>query len=109
MLSLTGRLVHVFRSPDGISKEGEAYSGSWKGQILAAEGLKNGSERHKLFDLRTDSPGAFEGLTGQLVKVQVRAYALGRDVGYSHVPDSVVECVETAKGGKDAGRKPDST
>jgi len=97
MLTLTGRLENVFKSPDGVGKDGVHYQGAFKVQILAAEALRNGQERLSVFDLRTDDPGAFEGLTGEEVKVEVRAYAFGQQVGFSHLAGTPVDCAKTAK------------
>ena len=45
MLTLTGTLIHSFKSPQGETKEGKTYGGDYKIQILGQIDLPNGDSR----------------------------------------------------------------
>lgn len=60
MLTLTGTIQNVYPAPQGTTKDGKAYGGGWKVQLLCNEQLENGSSRFGILTLGTDHQQWFE-------------------------------------------------
>lgn len=83
MLTLCGRVAHVFEAPGGTDKKtGEAYEGGWRVQLLANVPLRNGEAKLDLVTLSTDLPDFFRSAQDELVRVPVGVYALKSGVGF---------------------------
>lgn len=82
-LELTGKLMHVFRTPIGQKREtGEQYGGQDKIQLLAERFLKNGEHKYDLVTLSVDDASSFSGQDGATVTVPVDIFAQGGNVHY---------------------------
>lgn len=83
MLTLVGRVEHVYQAPKGISKKtGEEYGGGSKVQLVCDMPLQNGEVRRELQTLSTDQPELYEGFLDQWVRVPVGAYAAKAGVSF---------------------------
>lgn len=81
MLTLNGQLINSFRTPDG-ERNGEAYNGQDKVQILGEVVLPNGESKRELLTLSTHNKEYFDGLDGQTITVPVSVFASGKSVTY---------------------------
>ena len=75
MLTLTGTVLTVIQ--DGTTRG--AYS---QVQLLARETLQDGQERMSVQTMSTDSPDAFEVLTGREISVPVGAFPKGNVLAF---------------------------
>ncbi len=74
MLTMSGLVVHVFKAPKGVTKDGNEYGGNDKVQLMCEQTLKNGESRNELFTLSCDRAD-FEPLKGKPISVEVGALA----------------------------------
>lgn len=51
MFSITGQIINIFEAPEGKNKEGQAYGGETKVQLLGEFHLKNGEAKKDLMTL----------------------------------------------------------
>ena len=82
MLIMTGQLLNVFRSVQGVNKEGKDFGGQHKIQILGSVTLQNGETQNKLVDLTCHDLSAFERLVGKQIAFPVSVMASGGNVVY---------------------------
>lgn len=82
MLMMTGQLLNVFKTPQGVNKEGKDFGGQHKIQILGAVTLQNGETQNKLVDLTCHDVTAFERMLGQQIAFPVGVMATGGNVVY---------------------------
>jgi hypothetical protein len=86
MLTLQGRIVNTFKSPEGVNRAtGETYGGSHRVQVMAENLLKTGAVRVQLIDLTVDDPKPFEALTGRLVAIPVGAFVADGILKFFHM------------------------
>ena len=81
MLTLNGRLINAFRTPEG-QKDGKEYGGQDKVQILGEVALPNGESKRDLITISTHNKEYFNGLEGQNISVPVSVFANGKSVTY---------------------------
>jgi hypothetical protein len=82
MLMMTGQLLNVFKTPQGVNKEGKDFGGQHKIQILGAVTLQNGETQNKLVDLTCHDVSSFEKLLGQQIRFPVGVMPSGGNVVY---------------------------
>lgn len=82
MLSLTGQLMNVIPMPKGTGKDGSAYGGGFKVQIMCQNQLQNGETKLELVDLKADDDTPFKGLVGKRIVVPVGAFAKGAPITF---------------------------
>lgn len=74
MLTLTGTVMGVHRSDEGINKKGEKYGGKWVVQLLGERPLRDSEDDAlKLQDLSTEYPDYFKQRRGDKVSLPVEA------------------------------------
>lgn len=78
MLTLTGKLIHSFEAPKGETKEGRAYGGDFKIQVLGQIDLPNGDSRCDLITLTCHDIGAFEQFQGKDIAIPVGVFVNGK-------------------------------
>lgn len=74
MLSISGRVLHVFEKPQ-IKRDAGVIDGKPQVQIMGKIALPNGESRYELVTLSTDSPRDFENYLEQNVSVQVGVFS----------------------------------
>lgn len=79
MISMTGKVIHVFESPKGERKDGTEYGGQDKVQILGENLLPNGEIRYGLVDLTAHDSKAFREFQGKEVSFPVGVIASGKN------------------------------
>ena len=80
MLQMTGQLLNVFRTVQGVNKEGKEFGGKEKIQILGSETLQNGETQNKLIDLSCNDVSAFDRYLGQMISFPVGVIPSGKQV-----------------------------
>lgn len=78
MLTLTGTLIHKFKSPEGETKDGRAYGGDYKIQVLGQIELPNGDSRKDLITLTCHSIEEYEQYINQDIRVPVGVFVNGK-------------------------------
>lgn len=71
MFVLQGKLLNIFETPKGKSKDGENYGGDDKIQILHEVSLKNGEKRMDLETLSVPDAALYRDQVGQQIEVPV--------------------------------------
>lgn len=99
MLQMTGQLLNVFRTVQGVNKEGKEFGGKEKIQILGSETLQNGETQNKLIDLSCNDVSAFDRYLGQMISFPVGVLASGKQVIF-YIPRGAVP--ELVGGGEPA-------
>jgi len=99
MLQMTGQLLNVFRTVQGVNKEGKEFGGKEKIQILGSETLQNGETQNKLVDLSCNDVSAFDRYLGQMISFPVGVLASGKQVIF-YIPRGAVP--ELVGGGEPA-------
>jgi hypothetical protein len=79
MLSLSGKLIHIFESPKGERKDGSEYGGQDKIQILGENLLPNGETRFGLIDLTAHDSKAFRDFQGKDITIPVGIMAAAKN------------------------------
>ena len=82
MLSLTGRVLNVFKR-DGRTdkKSGEVYEDTHHVQLIGEIPQENGTKKMDMFTLKTDQPERFEKALNQVVAVPVQIYNIDGQAG----------------------------
>lgn len=71
MFILEGKLINIFETPKGKTKEGEDYGGEDRIQIMHETTLKNGEKRVDLVDLTVEDVAPYREKMNVLVRVPV--------------------------------------
>lgn len=71
MFVLEGKLINIFETPKGKTKEGEDYGGEDRIQIMHETTLKNGEKRVDLVDLTVEDVAPYREKMNVLVRVPV--------------------------------------
>lgn len=76
MIILSGTLLKIYNTPEGKDKDGKAYGGDTKIQILNETKLRNGEMKNEIIDLTVPTAGTYKEQIGQEIEVPVniRAY-----------------------------------
>lgn len=82
MLTLTGTVLTVIRHAAKQLQDGTTRAAYNQVQILARETLQDGQERMSVQTMSTDSPDAFEVLTGREISVPVGAFPKGNVLAF---------------------------
>jgi hypothetical protein len=86
MLTMTGTLLNVFKTPEGKNKEGESFGGNQKIQVLGSVFLQNGEERKQLIDLTCHEVDSFEPLLGEDISFPVGVMSPGKNQTIFFIP-----------------------
>ncbi len=81
MLTLTGKLIHIFETPKG-ERDGKAYDSQDKIQILGCVSLPNGEIKNELLTLTTHDKHFFVDLVGKDLRVPIGVFAQSSSVTY---------------------------
>jgi hypothetical protein len=76
MLTLTGKVVNVFQTPEGTDSEGKKYGGQYKVQLFVKKALKNGEKAFETRDLTIEDPKFYREKINQDVSIPVEAFAI---------------------------------
>ena len=71
MFMLSGKLINIFETPKGKTKEGEEYGGDFKLQILHENTLRNGEKRADLVELAVSDTTPYRDKLNATVNVPV--------------------------------------
>lgn len=71
MFVLEGKLINIFETPKGKSKDGETYGGDDRIQIMHETMLKNGEKRIDLVDLTVDDVQIYKEKLNMVVRIPV--------------------------------------
>ena len=82
MLMMTGQLLNVFKTPQGVNKEGKDFGGQHKIQILGEVTLQNGETKNQLIDLTCHDVSSFERELGKVIAFPVGVMAASGAVVY---------------------------
>lgn len=82
MLTLTGTLIHSFKSPQGETKEGKSYGGDYKIQILGQIDLPNGDSRKDLITLTCHTIDEYSQYLNQDIRVPVGVFVNGKNPAF---------------------------
>nr|CRY95452.1 hypothetical protein [uncultured prokaryote] len=108
MLSMTGKVIHLFETPKGKNKAGEEFGGQDKVQVMGAVPLQNGETRYDLITLTCHDANAFEPFMGQEVSfpIGVMAPSKGQIVYFipkGAIPSAVDSAAPVERFGSDRG------
>lgn len=85
MLTITGRLLHVFEKP--ATKRGdEEIAPKPQIQVLGEYPLPNGEYRHELITLTCDNPRKYNELLDKTISVPVGVFAPGKNQIIHFIP-----------------------
>lgn len=79
MFTVTGQLIHIFKTPEGKNSEGETYGGDYKIQLLGELPLPNGETRHEMIDLKVHDVEPYKEFLSGRITVPVGALALAKN------------------------------
>jgi hypothetical protein len=71
MFMLSGKLINIFETPKGKTKDGEEYGGDFKLQILHENTLRNGEKRADLVELAVSDTTPYRDKLNATVNVPV--------------------------------------
>lgn len=72
MLLMTGTVLNVFRSDEGVTKKGEKYGGRWTIQFLCERSLRDSDgEALQMRNISTEEPDFFKARRGQVMSLPV--------------------------------------
>lgn len=71
MFMLSGKLINIFETPKGKTKDGEEYGGDFKLQILHENTLRNGEKRADLVELAVSDTTPYRDKLNATVDVPV--------------------------------------
>lgn len=82
MLTLTGQLIHSFKSPKGETKDGREYGGDYKIQVLGQLDLPNGESKRDLITLTAHEIAHYEQYQGKEISVPVGVFVNGKSASF---------------------------
>ena len=83
MLSLTGTLINIFNTEPGINKDGEAYDGQTKIQLLGDVANPNGTVKKDMYTLTIkENLSLFGDLVNKEIVVPIGVFASGKNITY---------------------------
>lgn len=85
MIILGGKLLQVYSTPTGTDKEGKAYGGDTKIQILNETRLRNGEMKNEIIDLTVPTAEQYKGRIGEDIEVQVNVRAYKNSIYFEAV------------------------
>ena len=71
MIILEGKLINIFKRPEGKTKDGTLYGGDDRIQIMHEQRLKDGSNRVDLIDLSVDDVKPYLEKINEIVRIPV--------------------------------------
>lgn len=97
MLTLNGQIINVFETPAGTNREGKAYGGQHRIQIMAENELQNGQKRVELVNLTVDTISTFKSLQGQMVRIPVGVFVQDKSPCFYMLRNSKPELIQAEK------------
>lgn len=83
MLSLTGKLINVFKTEPGVNKDGESYDAQNKIQLLGDVANPNGTVKKEMFTLSVkENLDEFLKFSNKEIIVPIGVFASGRQLTY---------------------------
>lgn len=95
MLTMSGTLLNVFKTPVGKNKEGDSFGGNEKIQVLGSVFLQNGEERKQLIDLTCHDVDSFEPLLGKEISFPVGVMSPAKNQTIYFIPRGSVPSIFT--------------
>ena len=71
MFVLVGKLINIFETPKGTTKDGEKYGGDDRIQVMHEISLSNGAKRVDLVDLKVPDVVPYRDKLNALIRVPV--------------------------------------
>jgi hypothetical protein len=90
MLSMTGKVIHLFETPKGTNKAGEEFGGQDKVQVMGSVPLQNGEARYDLITLTCHNAKSFEPFMGQDVSFPIGVMAPAKGQIVYFIPKGAV-------------------
>lgn len=85
MLTLNGRIINVYQTPGGSTKDGKRFESQDRVQFQCENLLQNGQVRIELIDLNISRPEPFKALLNKPVSIPVGVFvSSGRIVYFAH-------------------------
>lgn len=85
MIILSGKLLQVYNTPTGTDKEGKAYGGDTKIQILNETRLRNGEMKNEIVEMTVPDAYKYKDQLNQDVEIQVNIRAYKNSVYFEAV------------------------
>jgi hypothetical protein len=86
LLTMTGVLLNVFKTPISQSKDGKDFGGNYKIQVLGSVYLQNGENKKQLIDLTCHDINEFEKFEGQEICFPVGVVAMAKNQAVFFIP-----------------------
>lgn len=96
MLTLSGTVLTVIRHAAKQMQDGTKRDAYSQVQLLARESLLDGQERMSVQTMSTDSPDAFEVLTGREISVPVGAFPKNNALAFFMRPGALPTALPSA-------------
>jgi hypothetical protein len=75
MLQITGKVINVFTTEAGQSKDGTEYAERHKVQLMGERALPNGDKQMDLMDLTVQDLSDWSGTEGKEISIDIGAFA----------------------------------
>lgn len=86
LLTMTGQLLNVFKTPLGTNKDGKEFGGNYKIQVLGSVDLQNGETKNQLIDLTCHDINDFEKHHGAMISFPVGVMAMAKNQVVYFIP-----------------------
>lgn len=82
MLTLNGKIINAFNTPEKVGKGGEVFDAKYRVQIMAEVVLQDGEKRIELVNLAVEDQKAYAVLTDKIISVPVGVYVMNGKSGF---------------------------